>query len=103
LESRCQIVCCSERRRFGFTVLGHYDTWLVDALQIIVLANRGRVLYLHWSNASEYKDTDESFDTVAIHSLELDHSFLMMVRKRMYFITFLFHVCTLHSPCFCVK
>jgi hypothetical protein len=63
---------CSERRRFGFPILGHYDTWLIDALQVIILNNRGRVLYPNWSNASEYKDTDESFDTVAIHSLELD-------------------------------
>lgn len=36
---------CSERRRFGFPILGHYDTWLIDALQVIILNNRGRVLY----------------------------------------------------------
>jgi hypothetical protein len=65
---------CSERRRFGFPTLGHFDTWLVDQLQILVLANRGRVLYPNWSNSSDYRDTDESFDTVAIHSLELDEA-----------------------------
>ena len=36
-----------------------------------MLENRGRVLYPNWSNASEYKETDESFDTVAIHRSEL--------------------------------
>jgi hypothetical protein len=62
---------CSERRRFGFPNLGHYDTWLIDQLQILVLSNRRRILFPNWSNASEYKETDESFDIVAIHSAEL--------------------------------
>ena len=63
---------CSERRRFGFPKLGHYDTWLVDQLQVLVLDNRNRVLYPSWSNASEYRETSESFGTVAVHNSELD-------------------------------
>eukprot|EP00956_Cyclotella_meneghiniana_P034536 scaffold105890_cov72-Cyclotella_meneghiniana.AAC.1 len=66
----------SELRRDGFPTLGHYDTWYIDQLQIIVLENRGRVLYPNWSNASEFKETSESFDTVAIHNTSL-HEALM--------------------------
>ena len=65
---------CAERRRFGYPKLGHYDTWLIDQLQILVLRNHGRVLYPNWSNASEYKETSESFDTVAIHNSELHNA-----------------------------
>ena len=61
----------SERRRLGFPKLGHYDTWLVDALQLLVEANHGKLLYPEWSNASDYVETAESFDTVALHSTEL--------------------------------
>lgn len=61
----------SQLRRHGFPTLGHYDTWYIDQLQIMVLENRGRVLYPNWSNASEFKETCESFDTVAIHNTEL--------------------------------
>jgi hypothetical protein len=66
---------CSERRRLGFPRIGHYDTWLIDKLQNLVHKNHGRLLYPDWSNASDYKETDESFDTQAIHSQKL-HSAL---------------------------
>ena len=62
---------CSERRRYGFPKIGHYETWWIDTLQTLVLQNHGRVLYPHWSNSSEYKETDESFDTVALHASAL--------------------------------
>ena len=32
---------CSEHRRRGFPKIGHYDTWLIDSLQIIVERNHG--------------------------------------------------------------
>ena len=35
----------SQLRRYGFPTLGHYDTWLIDQLQVLVLMNRERVLY----------------------------------------------------------
>lgn len=35
----------SERRRIGFPKIGHYDTWLIDQLQILVLKNHDHVLY----------------------------------------------------------
>ena len=61
----------SERRRLGFPILGHFDTWLVDQLQLLVLSNHGRVLYPDWSNASDFVETPERFDTVAIHDTKL--------------------------------
>jgi hypothetical protein len=35
----------SERRRLGFPRLGHYDTWLVDSVQLLVERNHGVLLY----------------------------------------------------------
>jgi hypothetical protein len=54
----------SERRRLGFPRIGHYDTWLIDYLQIIVERNHGVLLYPDWSNASDYETTCERFGTV---------------------------------------
>ena len=61
----------NERKRLGFPKFGHFDTWLVDALQLLVEKNHHVLLYANWSNASDYKDTAESFGTVALHSTEL--------------------------------
>ena len=35
----------SQLRRHGYPTLGHYDTWLIDQLQAVVLENRGIILY----------------------------------------------------------
>ena len=67
---------CSELRRFDFPKIGHFDTWLIDQLQNLVMQNRDTQLFPNWSNASDYKTTDESFDTIALHSQEL-HDALM--------------------------
>ncbi len=61
----------SEQRRLGFLRIGHYDTWLIDYLQIIVEHNHGVLLYPDWSNTSNYATTREKFGTVAIHSPQL--------------------------------
>jgi hypothetical protein len=61
----------NERKRLGFPKLMHFDTWKVDMLQLLVEKNHGILLYPDWSNASDYKETAESFDTVALHSQEL--------------------------------
>ena len=61
----------AERRRHGFPKLGHCDTWLIDALQNLVLKNHGALLYPNWSNASDFRDTDESFGAVALHNQPL--------------------------------
>jgi hypothetical protein len=52
--------------------LGHFNTWQIDKLQILVEKNHGVLLFPTWVNASDFLDTDESFVTVAIHSEELD-------------------------------
>jgi hypothetical protein len=62
----------SEKRRLGFPRIGHYDTWLVDLLQILVMKNHGVRVYPDMSNTSEYVTTDESFDSIALHSNRLD-------------------------------
>ena len=62
---------CTERRIDGEPMIGHYDTWLIDLLHQLVQQNHGVTLYPHWANASDYKDTEESFDTVALHGADL--------------------------------
>ena len=34
--------------------------------------NQGRLLYPDWVNASDFRDTSESFNTVALHLSDLD-------------------------------
>lgn len=58
----------SERRRLGFPRIGHFDTWLIDSVQVLVEKNHGVLLFPEWSNASDYKTTPESFGTVCMHS-----------------------------------
>ena len=54
-----------ERLRLGFPRIGHFDTWLIDSLQINVERNHGVLLYPDWSS------NPERFGIVAIHSPEL--------------------------------
>jgi hypothetical protein len=61
----------SQKYRFGYIYIGHVNTWLVDILQLLVEDNHGVMLFPYWVNASDYKDTDESFDLVALHSTDL--------------------------------
>ncbi|KAJ1624459.1 hypothetical protein T492DRAFT_881800 [Pavlovales sp. CCMP2436] len=61
----------SEKLRPGFPVLGMYDTWLIDILQVLVSLNWSVLLFPEWSNTSDYAPTDETFDTVPLHSAEL--------------------------------
>jgi alpha-ketoglutarate-dependent taurine dioxygenase len=55
----------------GCHKFGHCDSWKIDALQLLVKRNHRFLLYPDWSNASDYKETAESFGTVALHSAEL--------------------------------
>jgi hypothetical protein len=61
----------SQNYRVGYPKIGHYDSWKVDLLQLLVEKNHGMMLFPYWVNASDYKDTDESFDLVALQSSEL--------------------------------
>ncbi len=71
---------CSEQQREGYPMIGHYDTWLVDLLQRLVNKNHNITLYPYWSNASDFKDTNESFDTIALHSSDLHKPWRIDVR-----------------------
>lgn len=64
----------SQKRRSGFPRLGHYDTWLVDLLQALVMKNHGLRIYPDLSNTSEYIFTDESFDSIALQSHRLNEA-----------------------------
>jgi hypothetical protein len=61
----------SQKYRVGYPKIGHYDTWKVDLLQIMVEQNHGVLLFPYWVNANDFKDTNESFDIVALQSTEL--------------------------------
>ena len=61
----------SERRRRGFPKLGHFDTWLIDKLQLLIEKNHNKLFYPSWPNTGDYADTSEQFGTVPIHSAEL--------------------------------
>lgn len=61
----------NENKRLGFPKLGHYDTWKIDMLQLLVENNHNVLLFPDWSNASDYKPTPENFGTVALHTHEL--------------------------------
>ena len=37
-----------ERKRQNFPIIGHYNTWLIDALQVLVESNHGVILYQDW-------------------------------------------------------
>ena len=58
----------AETRIPDYPRLGHFNTWQIDKLQILVEKNHGILLYPTWINAADWRDTNESFVTVAIHS-----------------------------------
>jgi hypothetical protein len=61
----------SERRRDGFPRIGHVDTWLVDAIQLLVEENHNVLLYPTWTNTADFIQTTETFGTVPLQSQEL--------------------------------
>jgi 3'-5' exonuclease len=60
---------------------GCYDTWLIDKAQNLFRQNHGVQLFPGWSNASDYRDTDESFVTVALHSEALHNALVTRATK----------------------
>ena len=61
----------SEQRHRNFPRFGHYDTWVIDELQLLVERNHNVHLYRGWSNTADFCDTTERFDTVPLHSPSL--------------------------------
>jgi predicted transport protein len=74
----------AELRIPGFPKLGHYDTWKVDCLQLLVERNHKKRLRLDQCIkfvTVDYRDTDKSFVTVALHSEELHLALALKVSE----------------------
>jgi hypothetical protein len=61
----------AERRRASFPKIGHFDTWRIDALQLLVEYNHNVQIYPTWSNTADFNDTSESFGTVPLQCNDL--------------------------------
>ena len=58
----------SLKRYSNFPSISHYDTWMVDQLQILMEYNHSVCLFPNWSNSLDYIDTNESFRTIILHA-----------------------------------
>jgi hypothetical protein len=67
---RCNIKA-SKKNRLDFPNIGHFDTWMIDALQKKVEENHQTLLYETWTCASDYAQTSERFGFVTLASPEL--------------------------------
>lgn len=56
----------SEQRRYKFPQLGHYDTWYIDKIQLLVEKNHNTLVFPTWKNSSDYINTDESFGVIPL-------------------------------------
>jgi hypothetical protein len=58
-------------RRAGYPSFGHYDTWMMDALQKLVFENHNTLLYPNWSSTLDIAATEEEFGTTPLHDSDL--------------------------------
>ncbi|KAL7491648.1 hypothetical protein ACHAWT_002097 [Skeletonema menzelii] len=58
----------SQRRRFGYPKIPHYNLWMIDQIQNLMVENHGIQPFPHWTNASDFRTTDESFDIIPLQS-----------------------------------
>ncbi len=73
LEFRHRGNChASQCRRLGYPIVGHYDTWMIDCVQLLVERNHNYNIFSSWSNTSDYIETPERFGTVPLQSAELN-------------------------------
>ena len=61
----------SESKQDNYPKFGHYDSWTVDLLQMLVLESHSACSYPKLSNTLEFEDTNESFGTIALHDANL--------------------------------
>ena len=61
----------ARRRRDGYPKVGHYDTWLIDRLKLLSAKVLKKTIFKCWTPSIMYRDTPETFVTVAIHSKEI--------------------------------
>jgi hypothetical protein len=59
-------------RRPGYPKTGHSDTWLDEEYQRLVEKNHGVHIYPGLCNTSDYKQTNESFDTIPLQTKRLN-------------------------------
>jgi hypothetical protein len=59
------------RHRAGFPSLQHFDTHLIDKLQLLVERNHNVQIFPGWLNSSDYADTPESFIIVPLNCAAL--------------------------------
>ena len=59
-------------RRPGYPKTGHSDTWLDEEYQGLVEKNHGVHIYPGLCNTSDYKQTNESFDTIPLQTKRLN-------------------------------
>jgi hypothetical protein len=67
----------------GSPRVGHYDTWELHCPQKLIERNLGLVFLPEHNCASEYRDTAESLQTVAIHPQEI-HGAVAAVKIKMH-------------------
>jgi hypothetical protein len=58
----------SKAKREHFPNIRHYETHLIDLLQVLVLANHKVDIFPNWSNSCDYIPTRETFGTVPLCS-----------------------------------
>ena len=64
-------IISSRKYRPGFPKFYHCDPWLIDAIQNVVEARRGILLYPNWTNSSDLSPTPERHGFVNLPSTDL--------------------------------
>ena len=59
--------------RTNFPSIGHYNTWIVDQLKILIEYNHNVYLFPNYSNYLDYADNNESFRTIALNAETLKY------------------------------
>ena len=60
-----------ESERGNYPKFGHYNSWLIAILQMLILENNTVCLHPEWSNTMKFWGTNESFGTTAFYEINL--------------------------------
>ena len=52
----------SKSKKDNYPNFCHFDYWLIDLLQMLILENHYVCLHPEWSNTIEFAETNESFN-----------------------------------------
>ena len=61
----------AERRRVEFPHFGHYDTWFIDAIQILVEINHNVLVFPTRTKNLDYVEAEESCGVIPLQPSEL--------------------------------